>query len=70
MWKEVGAMNRQYAKWECECGKVIVGKRNTIHLGVLAHTRKHLKDCKDNIRELSSKDSCTYKIVDSVFTEL
>ena len=70
MWKEVVAMNRQYTKWKCDCGKVIVGKRNTIHLGVLAHTRKHLKDCKDKIRESCGEESCTFKIVDAVFTEL
>lgn len=70
MWKEVVALNRQYAKWECDCGKVIVGKRNTIHLGILAHTGKHLKESKDKIRELTSETSCTYRIVDDVFTNL
>jgi len=64
-------MNRQYTKWVCkECGKVIVGKRNTIHLGVLKHYRSHFKENKDKIRELCGVDSCTYKVVDSIFTKL
>jgi hypothetical protein len=30
--------------WTCEkCGKVINGKRNTIHLGILAHINKERK---------------------------
>lgn len=31
--------------WKCKiCNKVIVGKRNTIHLGVLSHMKKHKKN--------------------------
>jgi len=31
--------------WTCsECGKVVEGRRNTIHLGVISHWRKHRRD--------------------------
>lgn len=34
--------NRPDATWVCRiCGKIINGKRNTIHLGILSHMRKH-----------------------------
>jgi len=32
--------NRMTTEWTCEmCGKIIKGKRNTIHLGIISHIR-------------------------------
>lgn len=37
--------NRSDCTWTCKnCGKVIIGKANTIHLGVLSHWRKCSKN--------------------------
>jgi hypothetical protein len=36
--------HRMDDKWACDvCGKVIYGKRNTIHLGIIAHFNKEWK---------------------------
>lgn len=32
------------------CGRVIRGKKNTIHLGFLSHWRKHKRDAKEQKR--------------------
>ena len=42
-------IHRPDTEWTCpECGKVIRGKSNTIHLGVISHFRKHRREKNDS----------------------
>jgi hypothetical protein len=59
--------HRVDAEWKCEiCGRVIRGKRNTIHMGVISHVRAEHRqglrkpndgtyDCLKEIREKRKK---------------